>query len=148
MKLDWIHPAQGKAQHDMILRDPQKKGNSKDQRLKNAWVRKTGNLVSPHVFNYSTDPDSNTPSCSTPRNNVSWADNEQYILQTEGLEHYKTTHYCSLPAPCIFKLMQVVHIYFHIILLKTLTIIIETRLAYVFLAPSAQNKADSLYKIF
>jgi len=94
----------------MILRDPQKGGNSKDQRLKKDLVRKSRNLVEFHhyVFNYSTDPDGNSPSCSTPRNNVSWADNPQEILQSDSLDDDKTSYDYSLPAPCIFKLLQVV----------------------------------------
>jgi len=106
----------------MTLRDPQKRGNSKDQRLKKDLVRKSRNLVEFHhyVFNYSTDPDGNSPSCSTPRNNVSWADNRQDILQSDSLDDDKTSYDYSLPAPCIFKLMQVVPTSFCIMLLKIL----------------------------
>ncbi|XP_033608606.1 uncharacterized protein LOC111867531 isoform X3 [Cryptotermes secundus] len=56
---------------------------------------------------YSTDPDGNSPSCSTPRSNVSWADNCHDVLQADTQQHDKMAHY-GLPAPCIFKLMQVV----------------------------------------
>jgi hypothetical protein len=126
MWLDWVQLAQDRTQlvvinTEMILRDPQKGGNSKDQRLKKDLVPTSGNLVVEfhHVFNYSTDPDGNSPSCSTPRNNVSWADNRQDILQSVSLDDDKTSYDYSLPAPCIFKLMQVVSTTFCITLLKT-----------------------------
>jgi hypothetical protein len=65
-----------------------------------------------YVVNYSTDPEGNSPSCSTPRSNVSWADSRHDILQADNQEDDKSSDY-SLPAPCIFKLMQVVNITFY-----------------------------------
>jgi len=53
MWLDWVQLAQDRTQlvvmnTEMILRDPQKGGSSKDQRLKKDIVRKSGNLVEFH----------------------------------------------------------------------------------------------------
>lgn len=60
------------------------------------------------MFNCSTDPDGNSPPRSTTRNNVSWAENS-YVLQLDDTQQddITPTHY-TLPAPFIFKLMQMV----------------------------------------
>ncbi|KDR10072.1 uncharacterized protein LOC110838271 [Zootermopsis nevadensis] len=61
-----------------------------------------------HLKSYSTDPDGNSPPRSTTRNNVSWAENS-YVLQLDDTQQddITPTHY-TLPAPFIFKLMQMI----------------------------------------
>jgi hypothetical protein len=59
MRLDWVQLAQDKAQlvimnKVMILRHPQRGGNSKDQRLKKDLVRKSGNLLEFHRISLET----------------------------------------------------------------------------------------------